>query len=171
MTVDITKLDPDGWEIIRWKVDKDDHPTKEELIAKMRERGVPEDMGAYVADRLTSNAQRGRPSADTPAGRRARFRRALHLQYAVLFCQAELLLKGKSRASARGLAIDQVASEQKPRHLSSERLRDILKEGRRNAPDHWALIWPRLVDVEAHVKKRAAAQSRLNRMKARKKKP
>jgi hypothetical protein len=151
-------------------VRKGDHPTKNELIAKMRLYGVPKDMGAYVADRLTSKAPRGAPSKNTPTGRRARFLRALSLQYDVLIHHAYLLLKGKSRTAARALAIEEVAREQRPRPLSPDRLRDILKEGRRNAPADYGWMWPKFTDVKAYVNKRAAAQTRLDRMRARKKK-
>jgi hypothetical protein len=168
--VDTLQFILDGWDDFRQRVSRDDHPTKKELIFQMRLHGVPEDMGAYVANRLTSKAPRGAPSKNTPAGQRARFLRAYSLQLDVFIAHAYLLLEGKSRAAARGLAIEAVARRHKPRRLSPDRLRDILKEGRRIKAAELDLMWPKFPDVRAYVNKRAAAQARLDRMRARKKK-
>lgn len=152
MTIDLWSFD-DGWMTVRWRSSRNDHPAVDELIALVRERGVPPDLGSYVASRLTRKQGRGRPPKNSEGDRKERAARALDLRYQVLRRHAELLLiERKARASVAQLAVEDVANAQLPRRLSPDRVRDIIRRDGRLARRYWPGQWPTLAIALAVVR-------------------
>jgi hypothetical protein len=145
----IAVFGPRPWPLLATLIESGESPSLQEIVAAIREYGVPKEMGGYVVARLTERrSSRGRPREDERMWT-LRMARALELAWDVAVEHQKL----KGGRSPKARAIINVA---KSHNLAPSYLESILRDGRKQARPG---TWPTLRNIQRVMHESAVDQN------------